>query len=168
MELYKPSLSYEAHVMRGFPVAAMVFGIIMLIVARVQDATLFAFLSAALGFFAYLHLGEARKRRYLKTEDGLLIVRRSMWAPFSKGQIELVPYGSMAGLRIEDGPRSQYGPQVLGQTVLVLTTDSGDIRIFSRWLSKEACRQLLSDLNAVVRKNGGRWVDGMGAWTRSS
>jgi hypothetical protein len=103
-----------------------------------------AFFLFTLGLLCtYLLLGYRNKFMVFTDDAALYLRERSVLLPFVKAETRRIPFGEIETFRFERGPSSNYGPEVYGETVAVLTTAEGEERIFSRWLTHNAYRELL-------------------------
>lgn len=97
----------------------------------------------ALGLVStYWLLGYRNTLRVSSDKDGLYLRERSVLNPFGKPGLLSIPFDTIESFDIEHGPRSIYGPEVDGETVIVLKTTEGEYRIFGRWLKHPAYREL--------------------------
>ena len=91
----------------------------------------------------YLLLGYRNNFQVFTDDEALYIRERSVLLPLVKAETRRIPFGEIETFKVEHGPKSNYGPEVYGETVAILTTTEGENRIFSRWLTHEAYRELL-------------------------
>ena len=148
MRPYKSNIPKEAVFSFGFGMLVFFGGSALL--HRRGDST------GALGLFTvgllstYLLLGYRNKLRISTDGEGLYILDRSVLLPLATPEAQKVPFDDIQAFKIERGPRSNYGPQVHGETVAVLTTTAGEIRIFSRWLTHAAYRELCDLIRSKI------------------
>lgn len=135
-------------VTNGLGILVFAFGSVF--VALRDDLTGSAVLTGLALLSAYALFGYYRAVRIRSDDEGIIMQERSVVAPFSKPSVEKIPFKAIRRFEIEQGPRSDLGPQVEGETVAVLITDAGEKRIYSRWLTDAARRELYDLLRSKV------------------
>ena len=141
MRLYKRNIPKEPIFLYGLGMLLFVGGSVYLYGRGDLTGAMFLF---ALGLLStYLLLGYRNKFQVFTDDEALYIRERSVLLPLVKAEIRRIPFGEIETFKIEHGPKSNYGPEVYGETVAILTTTEGESRIISRWLTHEAYRELL-------------------------
>ena len=141
MRCYEGNIPKEAIFLYGLGMLISLGGAVFLYEREDLTGALFLFTFGLL--CTYLLLGCRNKLRVFTDDAALYLRERSVLLPFVKAETRRIPFGEIETFRVENGPESNYGPEVYGETVAVLTTAEGEERIFSRWLTHEAYRELL-------------------------
>ena len=151
---YQPDLPWGIKATVGAP--AVILAIFSLILASLDEkiASLMNLFGSI--FSAYLFYGYKRSVRLKKSDAAFHYYARPLFEPFATQQETRIDFDSIRGVSHKQGPVSHHGPEVSGEWIVVVSTESEEFSISSRWFAAGACEAFYQDVKEVVSRNSER------------